>query len=285
MGKNLCLIEIEIASYCNRTCWFCPNSFIDRHTNHIELKEELYLKIINNLKEINYSNLISFHRFNEPLADRKLIIKRISQAREALPNAKLSIFTNGDYLTKDYLEELRIAGINNILMSYYSKEDNQFDLYNVIKPSMNKIMEKLDLNYQVIKEDFTYYAIKIDYYDLNFIYQAKNFEKIGSDRGGSINSVHIKREDIRNYGCFYPISDLYIDYNGLIMPCCNMRSDIEAHKPYILGDIHNNNLFEIFTGEKMVNMRKYLYSDTVKEGPCKHCHYRTDYYVNRLSNL
>ena len=34
------MIEIEIASYCNRTCWFCPNSIVDRHTNNIELEEK-----------------------------------------------------------------------------------------------------------------------------------------------------------------------------------------------------------------------------------------------------
>ncbi|WP_297296345.1 SPASM domain-containing protein [uncultured Brachyspira sp.] len=284
LEKNLYLIEIEIASYCNRTCWFCPNSIVDRHTNNIELEEELYLKIINDLKEINYSNKVSFHRFNEPLANRELILKRVKQAREALPYADLQIFTNGDYLNRDYLYELRKAGINTIIMSYYSKENNQFDVENIIKPAMEKRAKKLGLEYNILFYNNKEYTIKFDYYDLYFIYKARNFEEIGSDRGGSINSSHIRKENIRDYGCFFPITDLYIDYNGLVMPCCNMRSDLEIHKPYILGDIHDNNLFEIFTSEKFVNMRKYLYSDTVKHGPCEHCIFNTDSRLKMLTN-
>ena len=28
--KHLKLIEIEVFSFCNRKCWYCPNSYIDR---------------------------------------------------------------------------------------------------------------------------------------------------------------------------------------------------------------------------------------------------------------
>ena len=284
LEKNLYLIEIEIASYCNRTCWFCPNSIVDRHTNNIELEEELYLKIINDLKEINYSNKVSFHRFNEPLANRELILKRVKQAREALPYADLQIFTNGDYLNRDYLYELREAGINTIIMSYYSKENNQFDVENIIKPAMEKRAKKLGLEYNILFYNNKEYTIKFDYNDLYFIYKARNFKEIGTDRGGSINNSYIKKIDIRKSGCYYPLTDLYIDYNGLVMPCCNTRSDLEIHKPYILGDIHYNNLFEIFTSEKIVNIRKYLYSDTVKDGPCKHCFFSGSDRLQMLTN-
>ena len=34
-------VEIENHSFCNRTCWFCPNSFIDRRTENTLLKPYL----------------------------------------------------------------------------------------------------------------------------------------------------------------------------------------------------------------------------------------------------
>ena len=67
MKKNLTQVEIEIFSYCNRTCWFCPNSIIDRHSENHFMPEEQYLKILEQLKEINYSNIITYSRYNEPL--------------------------------------------------------------------------------------------------------------------------------------------------------------------------------------------------------------------------
>ncbi|WIH87729.1 radical SAM/SPASM domain-containing protein [Brachyspira pilosicoli] len=273
LKKNLFLIEIEIASYCNRTCYFCPNSIIDRRSNTIELPENIYLKILDNLKDINYSGMLSFHRFNEPLANRDLILKRVKQARDIVPNAILQIFTNGDYLTRDYLDELRDAGINFIMMSYYGQKDEKFDIENNIKPAIYKMSKKLDLDYIVVNEGIGEYAVKFLYDKINVIYRSKDFEQIGSDRGGVINIDNIKKVEVRDYPCYYPFGDIYIDYNGLVMPCCNMRSDVKTHEPFILGDINKTNLFELFTNENFVNIRRYLASRSKKSGPCEHCHY------------
>ncbi|WIH84150.1 hypothetical protein NEI00_02930 [Brachyspira pilosicoli] len=60
-----------------------------------------------------------------------------------MTTANLQFFTNGDYLTGNYLNELVESGVNTIIMSYYSKEDNQFDL-EIIKPYMDKMAKKLD---------------------------------------------------------------------------------------------------------------------------------------------
>ena len=109
--ENVCWVEIGISSFCNRKCWFCPNSIIDRNSCNIELNENLFLKLLSELREINYSNNICLHRYNEPLYNKELLIKRIKQVREYLPQAYIYIVTNGDYLTLDYLEILReVAG-------------------------------------------------------------------------------------------------------------------------------------------------------------------------------
>ena len=81
------MVEIEIFSYCNRKCWFCPNSFIDRNSTNILMLEELYLKILNQLKSINYNSMISYSRYNEPTSNREIFIKRLKQAKAIIPNA------------------------------------------------------------------------------------------------------------------------------------------------------------------------------------------------------
>ena len=75
--ENLKLIEIETFSYCNRKCWFCPNAVIDRITTNNIMPEEVYLDLISQLQEINYSGELTYSRYNEPLSQRELIIKRI----------------------------------------------------------------------------------------------------------------------------------------------------------------------------------------------------------------
>ena len=57
--ESLKFIEIEIFSYCNRKCWFCPNSFVDRISHNHLMPEEKYLEILQQLKDINYSGEVA----------------------------------------------------------------------------------------------------------------------------------------------------------------------------------------------------------------------------------
>ena len=72
--ENLKLIEIETFSYCNRKCWFCPNSFVDRLSDNKIMPEEVYLDLLNQLKEIDFSGDLTYSRYNEPTAKRDLFI-------------------------------------------------------------------------------------------------------------------------------------------------------------------------------------------------------------------
>ena len=67
------MVEIEVFSFCNRRCWFCPNSTIDRHSSNIFMDENLYHSILSDLNKIKYKGIISYSRYNEPLADRIII--------------------------------------------------------------------------------------------------------------------------------------------------------------------------------------------------------------------
>ena len=105
LKDNLYQISIEISSFCNRKCWFCPNSYIDKKSKAIDLPKDIYIKIISNLQEIDYSSRLCLIQYNEALANKNLILKRIRQARQSLPNVKIKINTNRDYINREYLDE------------------------------------------------------------------------------------------------------------------------------------------------------------------------------------
>jgi len=118
--EALRLIEIEIFSYCNRKCWFCPNSFIDRMSTNKEMPEQEYLSLLEQLQEIDFSGELTYSRYNEPLSHKDLFLKRVRQAREMLPNAILRTNSNGDYVQENILKSCAIldltnCGYNNIL--------------------------------------------------------------------------------------------------------------------------------------------------------------------------
>lgn len=143
------MVEIEVFSYCNRKCWFCPNSFIDRSSSISYMDEGIYCGVLKNLAMVKFQKTISYSRYNEPLAD-PIIFTRVTQARKSLPKAYLHLNTNGDYLTRDVLEELRTCGLNSIKIQHYLSKDENFDVDRV-QDAIEKMAKKLKIKYVPFK--------------------------------------------------------------------------------------------------------------------------------------
>ncbi|WGE31004.1 radical SAM protein (plasmid) [Edwardsiella tarda] len=108
-------IEIEISSYCNRQCTYCPNARYDRKTKAY-MSDALFDSIIQQLSLIDYQGRIAFHRYNEPLADFQYLLRRIAQTKSKLPRCELTIYTNGDYLTKQKtISALENSGVDVVI--------------------------------------------------------------------------------------------------------------------------------------------------------------------------
>ena len=81
-------IIIETTTQCNRRCGYCPNSVYDRslkHNSHL-MSEHLFMKIINDLKEMRFAGRISPHFYGEPLLDKRLY-RLMKYAHDTLPKA------------------------------------------------------------------------------------------------------------------------------------------------------------------------------------------------------
>ncbi len=250
-------VEIEVFSYCNRKCWFCPNSFIDRHSNNTEMPEKEYLHVLTQLKRIDYEGIIAYSRYNEPLSNKELILKRISQAREYLPKARLITNTNGDYLTAEYLSDLRKAGLNSLCIQRYLEIGEQFEL-DKLKVIFGRLCDKLTgaaNQFCVVREEDGWFEVKLDVDGIDVFIRARDFRKNGCTRGGSLDTIPSYK---RKTGCMIPFHHLYIDYNGNVMPCCNLRSDIAAHQPYIIGNVKEQELLEMLNRPKNIRFRKLV---------------------------
>ncbi len=271
--KKLRMVEIEIFSYCNRKCWFCPNSFIDRHSQNNIMPEELYINVLKDLASIDYAGIISYSRYNEPLSNRDIFIERVKQARKILPNAKLHTNTNGDFITRELLDEIYDAGLRSLNIQCYLREDEIFDTNN-IKARIQKMSEKLNLKYTQIKSTPDYYGVAFDYKDMSLSMYARNFKITGNNRGGSLKTIS---KITRKSPCYIPFTDIYIDYNGSVMPCCNLRSDLASHKNFIMGNVSSESIIRIFNNNKYKNLRKKLNKNKIEIYPCNECNFAQEY--------
>jgi len=268
-------VEIEIHSYCNRKCPWCPNGYVDR-SFYKELDEEVYLEILRDLKRNNFDYMrdkndkkrITIHRFFEPLSNAELVKKRVIQGHEIIPKAEFSLNTNGDFLSPEVLDGLYLESL--YIMDYDCKGREywleKFKKLNVLfinerdnlligtHKNINKVVCCLDWPKHAELEDRAGFLPEEVYY---------NGEKMSWKNN----------RDVRREPCLEPTYFISIDYNGNVMPCCHMRSDIPRYSEFILGNVYKNKLSEIFSSEKAESLRKLLYSSNYSQFPshCRHC--------------
>ena len=170
----------------------------------------------------------------------------------------------------EYLIDLKDAGIDSMLISYYyngSDKNIEFNLPQ-IKSNMNKLMQKLKLNYHIDNEGDNSIIMKSKYYNVDIAYSSINMDILGCYRGGVIDV----KSKIRTSPFFHPNMQVSIDYGGIYNLCCNIRSDVKEHKDYLIGNVENNSIFELFTSDKIIEFRKSLLRDNSKKfGACANC--------------
>ncbi|MDB4348921.1 SPASM domain-containing protein [bacterium] len=266
--NNLKLIEIETFSYCNRKCWFCPNSFVDRLSDNKIMEEDKYLNLISQLQEIDYSGELTFSRYNEPLSHRDLFLKRVKQARSALPNATLRTNTNGDYVTRDYIEELCDIGFDQLWIQQYLANNERYNHDKMRKRAERKI-KKLGLPAKVLTDiEGCKLEYDVSHRDMTIHIRSRNFELDGSSRG---DTIQIAEDYTRTQKCTQVSNNMYIDYNGSVMVCCALRSDVPGQESGIMGHIDDGKLWDIYMSDKYKPWREHHEKDGPKEGFCKSC--------------
>ena len=258
-------IEIEIFSYCNRKCTFCQNAYIDRHSKNIFMPKEMFGKIVDQLAVVNYNNAVCFHRYNEPLAD-KIIVERTREVRKKLPNAIIGTHSNGDFATKELLGELAAAGMNYIIITRYPPHGRDWECEKEQRKEITEFAEKLGVKYE-FTENSKLKITEFENFDID-VRSSKLYDFV-SNRAASIKNQSMP---LRKIPCAKPDSALHINYDGSINPCCNVRSDVEAHKFMDIGNIDEMSIFDAFSSEKYCLLRYMLkdYGDK-KIFPCSVC--------------
>ena len=108
---------------------------------------------------------------------------------------------------------------------------------------------------------------------LHITYWFEEFLKTGTYRGGSLTTGDIID---RKSPCTIPIRAVYVDYDGSMVPCCDIRSDFEKHKNFIVYKLTpENSIFEGYANSRLVEWRRELTRFGDKKFPCNGCSYET----------
>lgn len=232
-------ISIEISTYCNRKCSYCPN--YNYETPKLYADENIVYKAIDYLAELNYSGWINFSFYNEPTLDERLITF-IKYANNKIPKATIIIFSNGDFLNIEKAKEYKDAGVDQFIITIHDKNPD-------------KLFAKLS---EIQKEIGASFHIQI--------LKPENLQT----RAGEIK---IKTSKPFKYCDF--IRNPVIDKDGNMLICCNdyfrknkMGNIME--KPLL--EIWNKSEYKSLRKELRSNLKNAIKNKTVPE-ICQKCYY------------
>jgi len=255
---------------------------------------------------------ISYSRYNEPFYKPDLLKKRVKQAKDMFPLAELCCNTNGDYLRKrgsKDLDDLMLDTLN--IMDYDNRGvEHGKELFKKCGIKLNnspRRMKQFDETKPITKSNRSLLGYRNNITLINYHIDWTRTSVGLEDRGGYFtNSDGTYKEVINNYGknkgekikfrnyergkgltgkiptpnkmirrrkCLYPTYGIWVDYDGGVFGCCQMRGDLDIHKDYILGNVYNTPIKDIFNSKKAKEFRKLLRSDKWDEypTPCKRC--------------
>ena len=239
------VIEFETTSYCNRKCEYCPNMDYERFGDDEDffMKDEVFKSLIKQLVELNFKGLISPHLYGEPMSDHRML-DWSKYIKLNLPNARLKIVTNGDFLNQNNFNDFIKAGVDIFYISKHSK---------LLKKPCRDLLENLDsktLKKHVLVQDFFG-----DYYEN---------QKMFTNRGGSIglDEGNEKKAPVNCSYATYPVINTY----GDLILCCQ-----DFHNKYIFGNIMDKKLGEIWFDKENIKLRKRIYDYKLDLKICRDC--------------
>ena len=273
--SHISRIDIELQSYCNRKCEWCPNKDFLRDFHEI-LPRNVYVDLLYQLLDANYifRNQINtlprihFIGYQEPFSNIDLLEDRINICNDILgkDNIWIHLSTNGDYLCKQYLDKIHASSIivNDYDCNGKTYWQNKLISFGGKNISYNKLTDRLGCRTNTINNLIV---------QLNWKYNCELENRGGYFKQGDLSELKWKNNmDQRIIPCLQPQYYINISYDGSVMPCCHMRPDNPEHKDYILGNIKDTPLVDIYYSEKAKKIREKLrvhYGDYPE--PCKYC--------------
>lgn len=259
-------IEVETSRYCNRQCEWCPNHVLkDRTVQELMPWSDLE-KIIRSLSSSQYGGWLAFHNYNEPLANPR-IVDELAFAHASVSRAKLTIFTNGDRLTGALFRALVSAGLCQMRVTVYPKHARDAE------PHHRHLWAWLRRKRFLLSREWQEVLARqgpalLHAGNPEIILISPHVERY-YDRGGTLPQLSISE---RTAPCLLTSNSLSIDYQGNIKMCCNVVTGSAHHKDYLLGNIRDCDLLQVWNSPAFETIRdRHRRADWSATPICKTC--------------
>lgn len=260
-------IEIQTTSACNAKCIICPHERVSKFIPQGLISKDLFLKI---LKEIGNKEVLLIPYLNaEPFLDQ-FFFERLAEIKQNCKNVNLEISTNVSLLTSERIESLSRYYIDYLRLSVFGFTP---ETHAKMMPGLKWEKVKLNLDNLVSCKRLRKNVGAIDLVMIYFhmlteedvtlarTYCRKNGLQLNLwgflDRAGNVpnHSNKVYKEKVSGCSQNRPIERLHISFDGKVILCCQ-----DWKKEYILGDLNENSINEIWNSEEYNRIRENIYN-------------------------
>lgn len=263
------IVHLEVSAFCNRKCNYCPVASSERSSVQRIMNKNLFNKVLQELKEIDFDKRISLNLYNEPLENPELEFF-LKSLREDLPRVFLSFNSNGDRFNIKRLITLRNAGLNLINITLHpmpNKLDSAEKRLQRIHSMFKRLkFEGLDIDVEYIENNE---SLEFRHEGLNIRIQWINWNEKGSSRGGLLKDL-IDKSMVRTQPCVKPFREFTIYHDGIVTPCCEVFHD-QVKDTVECGDLNYSSIYEVYFDECLASFRSSLFDFSEKKGVCRNC--------------
>jgi hypothetical protein len=271
------MVHMETIAVCNAACEFCPYPMLER--KGARMPDTMIEKIIRDLQDIppNVPFQLAPYKVSDPLLEPRLFdILELVNAR--LPNANISIITNGAALTERNL--VKLCAIRNVAYLTVSLNyDNAEEYEAAMKIPFHRTLSRLDhLHDRVLRREvpmpvrLTRVSDGKDS-DTSFLQWTRErypaFATRIAPRNDWIGEVATESAvsavpDVPCHRWF----DMSITATGTVAMCC-----MDGQARYPKGDVTKAHVLEIYNQPHLRRLREQLISRRAAGSPCNRCTY------------
>ncbi len=283
--------QIQTINRCNANCPMCPYSSTTANGTLQTMSDAVFEKLINEISLKKEVQLIVMSFQNEPLADKKLIL-RAKYIKEKAPHINLELVSNGYLITPeiagkiyDVFDTVELS-IHAVTSETYSNVLGGLDFNKTLKNifhigESNKMRSKTVLRFvkqKINAKEYSHFkkfwrrnGFAVIGFDLNSrLHAVKDFTKM-RHREKWLQLIELKLlkwiSPLIFSHCPIPNTAMYIRSNGDVVFCFS-----DWTEENILGNINHNSIYDVYNSLKMKNLRDRIISNSAyKHDICKKC--------------
>ena len=253
--KSVCL---ETYSLCNGSCAFCPY----RHAGPIppvQMKQELVFQLIDEIAQLPVERFSLFNN-NEPLLDPRML-DFIQYAREKMPMTRLTLSSNGKFVSSAQIEAAISAGIDRFFISIPTLDPTAYEEVmggdvNIVINTVLGISPNLRGNLRIAVPKTRFYS-ETDFERLfgNIGIRVIVWEMEAIQSWPELDRIRKISDLSFDLGCDRPLDQAIISANGDVLICCR-----DWYHENCVGNIMHSSLAEIWQGAKMRELQQMVAS-------------------------